>query len=117
MYSYIGKPWRAYSRAGASTSLRIEHGGAPGRIEIELAPAFRNREEPMHVLVHREAMEGVLQGRRQHLTQARTRRCPRADRDRTGSGFPESRGADACTRTSGSHGGRTPGPAPAPHSG
>ena len=48
----------------------IEHGGAAGRIQIELALGLRNREEPVHVLVHREAVLGVVERRRQRVAQA-----------------------------------------------
>src|SRR5262249_61272622 len=37
-------------------AARIENVGATGRIEIELAPALRNGEELVHVLVHGEAV-------------------------------------------------------------
>ena len=45
----------------------VEHVGAAGRIEGELAPALRDREHPVHVLVHREAALGVGDGGGEHL--------------------------------------------------
>ena len=48
-------------------TIRIEDGGAAGWIDVELAPGLRDREQAVHVLVHREATLGVVHGGRQHL--------------------------------------------------
>ena len=45
----------------------IEHRGTAGRIDVELTLRLRDGEQAMHVLVHREAVLGVLQGRRERL--------------------------------------------------
>ena len=50
-------------------AARIEHRGAARRIEVELAARLRDGEQAVHVLVHREAVLGVLHGRREHLAQ------------------------------------------------
>ena len=50
-------------------AVRIEHRGAAGRIEVELAARLGDGEQAMHVLVHREAVLGVVHGRGEHLAQ------------------------------------------------
>jgi len=49
---------------------RVEDGGAAGRVDVELAARLRDREQPVHVLVHRKPVLGVVDGRRQDLADA-----------------------------------------------